>query len=200
MYYGGAVTQQDMTFIRSRMKEKGLSETELNGWPKGLALNFKLFPGYLGVRGLARADGFENVTMDGKTWSPYNYSEIAAYGFPLTVWLDMKQRSISAEGRDVIRVENKGLIAGILASWGSYEYASRRNVAASVGNTGTLAVFSPFALSYPSRWFFTGTKGSYWNGPLFLFGHVSSDTSDAVTFLGGQIPIRYSNREKPGTR
>jgi hypothetical protein len=182
------------------MEKKGLSEAQPCNWPRALAMHLVLVPGYLGTRGLVRFDGYDSVTSEGKTGGPYMTSYLAAYGFPMTVFMQMKQRMIASNGEEKGFGEINGILAGLLGSWGSFDYKSRQQVPQTTGNACFLPGISPLTLGYPSRWYFTGTKGTYWSAPLFLFGHVSSDTSDTFTLLSGEIPIRYSNREPPGNR
>lgn len=195
--YEGRLKTNDMAFIRERVVEKKVDLNDTT--PHPLAGRFIFAPLYLGARGIATCRGPENVTQTGKTESTYVYTDMDFIGFPLTVWADMVLNSYSENGDELSHSCFKGFFVGILGSGGGFRFESRKRVPATIGGSAIYTGMGVLpAAVYPSRWYFTGTKGSYWNAPMFLFGHVSSDTSSTFHLLGGLIPIRYSNREKPG--
>jgi hypothetical protein len=181
-----------MAFLRERTAEKKIDIKDVKPVQGGLANRFVFVPLYLGARGIALFEDPE------KKEPVYSYGEISMAGFPLTLWLTATDRKISVAGEERRHVDYKGLLAGILGSWGEFHFESRKRTPTKIGGTGIYTGIGilPGAF-YPSRWFFTGTEGAYWNAPMYLFGHVSSDTSGTFHVLNGLIPIRYCNRVKP---
>ena len=192
--YRGTLKPEDMAFIRERVAEKKIDLNDAKSFKGDLASSFTFVPLYLGGRGIGISEDPETKER------VYTYGEIVMSGFPVTVWLAFTNRKISMTGEERQHVDSKGLLAGILGSWGEFHFESQKRIPEKIGGTGiqTGLGILPAAI-YPSRWFFTGTKGSYWNAPMYLFGHVSSDTSGTFHLLSGLIPIRYDNREKAGS-
>lgn len=190
MSYRGALKPEDMNFIRDRVAEKKIDVKEKKMLPDRLALHCIFVPLYLDFRTLE----VYNPSYNG---GPYYYNEFNASGFPLTVWDSMTERSISEDGNEISYVDFNGVLAGVIGSWGEFQYKNRECVPPSFGKTRIFTGMGILpGLIYPSRWFFTGKEGYYWNSPLFLFGYVSSDTSKTFHILNGLIPIRFSNTEK----
>jgi hypothetical protein len=196
--YAGPMKNEDLAFLRERVAKK---EVDLNAEEvvtRGLASNFVFVPLYLGARNVLTHKGSSNVTNTGRTGGPYRYTDLDAIGFPLTVWYDQVVKSYSEGGEELSHGSYKGLFAGLLGSGGSFRYKSRERVPAKMISTNIFTGLGIIpAFFSPSRWYFTGTNGYYWNAPLWLFGHISSDTSSAFHLLG-LIPIRYKNKEKSG--
>jgi hypothetical protein len=198
--YKGPIKDEDMVFIRERVAEKNVDLHDEQAPPSPLAMNMVFVPLYLSARGIAAYKGPESVTHSINTGGTYSYGDMDFIGFPLTLWLDMVAESYSESGEELSHACSKGLVAGLLGSWGDFRFESRKRVASSVGANNIITGGGIIQGAYPSRWYFTGTEGHYWNAPLFLFGHVSSNTSGTFHILGGLIPIRYYNSEKPGNR
>lgn len=193
--YAGPIKNEDLAFLREQVAKK---EVDLNAEEvvtRALAVNLVFVPLYLGARSVATDKGSSNVTNTGRTGGPYRYRDLDAIGFPLVVWYDTVKKTYSEGGEELSHSSFKGLFAGILGSGGSFRFKSRERVPAKISSTNINTGVG--MLPYPSRWFFTGTEGHYWNAPLMLFGHISSDTSSTFHLLG-LIPIRYRNKEKSG--
>lgn len=190
----GPLKPKDLAFIRERVAEKKVDLNDAKTCNHVLANRFIFVPLYLGGQGVY------SVWDPEKKESCYIYGDISMSGFPLTLWLTTTDRKLSLNGEERRHVDYTGLLAGILGSWGQFHYESQTLTPKKIGGTGiqTGMGFLPAAF-YPSRWYFTGTEGTYWNAPMYLFGHVSSDTSGTFHLLNGFIPIRYYNVEKPGS-
>lgn len=211
--YGGRLNSEDLVFVQKRMSEKGLNEAKPPWFPRCLARRLVMVPLVChNDRAILFRGRPETVSRDASTRSTfgdlepirtyreggaYNYYDLESYAFPLYVWLDYEDRWFVPTGEETGCVEYKGLIGGFLGSWGAFEFEGRNRVPAKLKGTGIFLGLGLPSIA-PSRWYFTGTEGRYWSAPLWLFGHVSSDTSGTFWLLHGLIPIRYSNSEKPG--
>ena len=148
------------------------------------------------MRGASIDNGPINVMGTGRTGGPYSYIDLNSPIFPLSPWMRMVSKSYSSEGQEVSAVRQHLLLAGIIGSWGSFQYEDRERVMTKISDFPAILSGQLWSFLFPSRAFFTGTQGYFWSGPLWLFGHVSSDTSQTLMLLG--IPIRYWNTEEPG--
>jgi hypothetical protein len=194
---------EDLAFLRARAAEKNIdlnAEAEAAAAEKSLrhfAIEGAWIPvGGLFLRSVSIDNGPINVIQTGRTGGPYQYFDVNAPMYPLPPWMRMVSKAYSSEGEELSCVSWHSLIVGIIGGWGSFRYESRERVMSGMGNFPALLSLQPWYFAFPSRWFFTGTNGYYWSAPLWLFGHVSSDTSQTFMLLG--IPIRYWNTETPG--
>ncbi len=197
--YDGSLKNEHLLLLQERAAEKKIDLTAEEVRTKGLAAEGAFIPlihSYF--RAAGTYEGPVNVTKNDRTGGPYRYSDGSLPMFPLSLWMSGVNKTYSESGEELSRGSFKALVVGLLASWGGFRYESRERVPAKMSGTlimtGLGALVAPF---YPTRWYFTGTEGHYWNGPLWLFGHVSSETSSTFHLLGF-IPIRYRNSEKPG--
>lgn len=201
LLYKGPMKDEDLAFLRARAAEKNIDLSAekfegLTGWDVALAVEGAWIPvGGLFLRNVSVTNGLNNVMQTGRTGGPYLYNDINAPMYPLPPWMRFVSKAYSLEGQELSCVSSHYLLAGIIGGWGSFRYESRERVMFGMGSFALLSC-QPWYFCFPSRWFFTGTKGSYWTAPLWLFGHLSSDTSKAFMLLG--IPIRYWNTEAPG--
>jgi hypothetical protein len=193
--YAGPLNNNDLVFLGERAAKRKVDLNAEEVDKSGLANNLVFAPLYFSTRSVFANKGPINATNTGRTGGPYFYADARAIGFPLTVWLDSVAKSYSVDGEELSRSSYRGFVAGILGSGGSFRFKSRERVPAKIISTNINTGIG--ILLFPSRWFFTGTEGHYWNAPLWLFGHISSDTSSAFHLLG-LIPIRYRNKEKSG--
>jgi len=193
LLYEGPMKDEDLAFLRTRAAEN----IDLNDDKQSLAFEGAWIPvGGLFLRIVTIDNGSINVMKTGHTGGPYQYCDINAPMYPLPPWMRMVFKAYSSEGKELSCVSGHYLLGGIIGEWGSFRYESRERVMSRMGDFPEILSFQPWYFLFPSRWFFTGTNGGYWTAPLWLFGHVSSDTSQAFMLLG--IPIRYWNTEAPG--